>query len=467
VLAVFVCAGVAAPAGAIARPAITVNVRASFTNGIPDGAVDIYIDDELFAAGLAFGQRFNFDTVDDAFLPVKVFTATPNPPAHAPGSGALFDDVLSWGQYLFVSAGGGAARVVLLDTGTVSHRPPPKGVARVLFRNAAPGTVADLHLGATALADHVRDGRATLVESTPAAGTLRVTNDADDSLLTATADVVLRAGWLDEVYLVANLAGSTHSMLHISRSLGSGYRFVASDGGVFAFGSRAFLGSAASLHLTEPIVGAAETATGAGYWLVASDGGVFAFGDAHFFGSMAHRQLAAPIVGIAPTTTGKGYWLVASDGGVFAFGDAHFYGSAGALHLVQPVTALARTTAGTGYWLLGADGGVFTFGEAQFYASAAGVHTAATAVALLSVTDRDGYAVVFADGATFDYFDSAAYPYLAIPSTPTPIAGARFIGTGDGAWSVTPDGRLGHVGSAGTYGDLFGIMLQAPIVALI
>jgi hypothetical protein len=467
VLAVVVGAGFAVPAGAIARPAITVDVRASFTNGVPDGAIDVYVDDNLFDAGLAFGRRFDFDTVDDAYLPVKVFAATTNPPTHAPATGALFDDVLSWGQYLFVSAGGGAARVVLLDTGKVSHRPPPKGVARVLFRNAAPGTVADLHLGAAALADHVRDGRAVLVDTAPATGALRVTNDADDSMLTATDDVVLRAGWLDEVYLVANLAGSAHTTLLISRSLGSGYRFVASDGGVFAFGNRAFLGSAASLHATEPIVGAAETATGAGYWLVASDGGVFAFGDAHFFGSMAHRQLSAPIVGIAPTATGKGYWLVASDGGVFAFGDAHFYGSTGALHLARSVTALARTATGAGYWLLGADGGVFTFGDAQFYGSAAGVHAAASAVALLPVTDRDGYAVVFSDGATFDYFNSAAIPYLAIPSTPAPIAGARFIGTGDGAWSVTPDGRLGHVGSAGTYGDLFGIMLQAPIVALI
>ena len=56
---------------------------------------------------------------------------------------------------------------------------------------------------------------------------------------------------------------------------GDGYYLVASDGGVFNFGSAQFYGSAGSLHLNAPIVGMAVTPDGGGYWLVASDGGIF------------------------------------------------------------------------------------------------------------------------------------------------------------------------------------------------
>jgi len=66
----------------------------------------------------------------------------------------------------------------------------------------------------------------------------------------------------------------------------------------------------------------AATSDGGGYWFVASDGGVFAYGDAGFFGSMGAKHLNEPIVGMASTPDDGGYWLVASDGGIFAFGDA-------------------------------------------------------------------------------------------------------------------------------------------------
>ena len=67
---------------------------------------------------------------------------------------------------------------------------------------------------------------------------------------------------------------------------------------------------------------------GGGYWLVASDGGVFSFGTATFHGSMGGRPLNQPVIGLASSQDGQGYWLVASDGGVFNFGDAGFAGSA-------------------------------------------------------------------------------------------------------------------------------------------
>ena len=58
----------------------------------------------------------------------------------------------------------------------------------------------------------------------------------------------------------------------------SGYRFVASDGGIFAYGSGApFVGSLGGTHLNAPIVGMAVMPAGDGYYLVASDGGVFTY----------------------------------------------------------------------------------------------------------------------------------------------------------------------------------------------
>ncbi|MGH9157393.1 MAG: hypothetical protein ACRD1K_16500, partial [Acidimicrobiales bacterium] len=85
---------------------------------------------------------------------------------------------------------------------------------------------------------------------------------------------------------------------------------------------------------------------GTGYRLVASDGGVFAFGDAPFLGSTGGRTLASPIVATASTPSGKGYWLVASDGGVFAFGDATLLGSTGALRLRSPIVGVGATPSG-------------------------------------------------------------------------------------------------------------------------
>jgi hypothetical protein len=71
----------------------------------------------------------------------------------------------------------------------------------------------------------------------------------------------------------------------------------------------------------------AATPTGLGYWFVASDGGIFAFGDAVFYGSAGSINLNEPVVGMAPFGNGAGYWLVAADGGIFTYGGAPFLGS--------------------------------------------------------------------------------------------------------------------------------------------
>ena len=90
------------------------------------------------------------------------------------------------------------------------------------------------------------------------------------------------------------------------------------------------------------VVGAGVPETGeGGYRMVASDGGVFAHGDAAFLGSEGGTPLTKPIVAIESTPGRAGYYLAASDGGVFTHGDAAFAGSAGGSPLNQPVVTMA------------------------------------------------------------------------------------------------------------------------------
>ncbi len=149
-----------------------------------------------------------------------------------------------------------------------------------------------------------------------------------------------------------------------------GYRFVASDGGIFSFNAP-FYGSMGGKHLNAPIVGMASTSNGMGYWFVASDGGIFSFGNAKFYGSMGGRHLNAPIVGMAADPATGGYWFVASDGGIFSF-NAPFLGSMGAKHLDAPIVGMASTPSGGGYWFVASDGGIFSFGNAPFHGSMGG-----------------------------------------------------------------------------------------------
>ena len=114
------------------------------------------------------------------------------------------------------------------------------------------------------------------------------------------------------------------------------------------------MGLMAGLVVTPTTVGAGPRvaphipAPAPGYWLVGGDGGVFAFGDAAFLGSMGGTHLNSPVVGIAAAPYGHGYWLAAADGGVFAFGAAPFEGSMGGKPLAQPVTGIATYAGAAG-----------------------------------------------------------------------------------------------------------------------
>jgi hypothetical protein len=246
----------------------------------------------------------------------------------------------------------------------------------------------------------------------------------------------------------------------------SGYRFVASDGGIFDFGNMPFCGSMGGQFLDKPVVGVASTPDGGGYWEVASDGGIFAFGDAAFHGSMGGVALVKPVVGIATTPRGGGYWEVASDGGLFSFGDAGFHGSMGGKALAAPIVGIAPTPDGGGYWEVASDGGIFSFGDAGFYGSMGGRPLARPVVGIAATADGRGYWEVASDGGIFSFGDASFHGSTGGVALAKPVVGIAATPDGRGYWEVASDGGIFSFGDAPFDGSTGGVPLVRPIVGL-
>jgi len=244
----------------------------------------------------------------------------------------------------------------------------------------------------------------------------------------------------------------------------TGYRFVASDGGIFSFGNLAFCGSMGGQPLNAPIVGMGSTPDGGGYWEVASDGGLFAFGDATFFGSMGGQPLNRPMVGLAPTPDGGGYWEVASDGGLFAFGDARYFGSMGGLALDRPIVGLAATPDGGGYWEVASDGGLFAFGDARYFGSMGGLPLDRPIVGLATTPDGGGYWEVASDGGIFAFGDATFLGSMGGQPLNQPIVAIGADPAG-GYWEVAADGGV-FAFAAGFFGSMGGRPLNRAIVGI-
>ncbi len=245
-----------------------------------------------------------------------------------------------------------------------------------------------------------------------------------------------------------------------------GYRFVATDGGVFTYGNQPFCGSTGGIHINQPVVGIANTPDAGGYWTVARDGGIFSFGDAKFFGSTGGMHLNAPIVGMASTPDGGGYWLVASDGGIFSYGDAKFFGSTGGMRLNQPIVGMASTPDGGGYWLVASDGGIFSYGDAKFFGSTGGMHLNAPIVGMAATSNGAGYWLVATDGGIFSYGDAKFFGSTGGMHLNKPVVGMAASPGGAGYWLVASDGGIFSYGDAEFYGSTGSLQLNAPIVAM-
>ena len=236
-----------------------------------------------------------------------------------------------------------------------------------------------------------------------------------------------------------------------------GYWFVASDGGIFAFGGAGFFGSTGNIRLNKPIVGMAASPSGLGYWLVASDGGIFAFGDAAFYGSTGAIKLNKPIVGMTSTPSGKGYWFVASDGGIFAFGDAKFFGAPSG---ASSIVGMAATPSGNGYWCVARDGSLYAFGDAKNM----GQPTSSQVAGIISSRSGNGYWIADGTGALFAYGDARGFG--GVGNLAQPVVGLAATPKGSGYWMVARDGGIFSFGDARFYGSTGNIRLNQPIVGM-
>ena len=288
--------------------------------------------------------------------------------------------------------------------------------------------------------------------------------------------------WISGVTGVTTTPANTISVLSGGTPIyttpvpGTGYWQVASDGGVFNYGSANFYGSTGSLKLNQPIVGLAATQDQGGYWLVAADGGVFSYGDASFWGSTGSLKLNKPIVGMAATPyvpgaggapaspAGLGYWLVASDGGIFSYGDATFHGSTGSLKLNQPIVGMAPTPDGKGYWLVASDGGIFSYGDATFYGSTGSLKLNQPIVGMTPTPDGKGYWLVAADGGVFSYGDALFHGSTGSLKLNQPIVGISSTPDGAGYWLTAADGGVFNYGDANFFGSAGNLKLNKPVV---
>ncbi len=249
----------------------------------------------------------------------------------------------------------------------------------------------------------------------------------------------------------------------------TGYREVASDGGIFGFGtlgSGAFFGSMGGRPLDAPIVGIAATPDDDGYWEVASDGGIFSFGSATFYGSMGGRALNRPIVGMAAAPDGHGYWEVASDGGIFSFGSAQFYGSMGGQQLNRPIVGMAAAPDGHGYWEVASDGGIFSFGSARFYGSMGGRPLNRPIVGMAGTPDGHGYWEVASDGGIFTFGNAGFDGSMGGKTLDAPVVGMAARGDGSGYWEVASDGGVFNFGTAPFLGSMGATRLNEPVVGI-
>ncbi len=300
--------------------------------------------------------------------------------------------------------------------------------------------------------------------------TAATTPSPTSSTGTSLLGVTCQTDWECVTVGATTLGGFSQPVAMTAPIARTGYRFVASDGGVFAYGPGApFLGSLGGTALNAPIVGMAVMPAGDGYYLVASDGGVFNYGSAKFYGSTGSLHLNKPVVGMAVTPDGAGYWLVASDGGIFSYGDAAFYGSTGSLTLNKPIVGMAATPDGKGYYLVASDGGIFNYGDAAFLGSA-GSLTLNKPVVGMAVPTSGGYYLVASDGGIFTYPTTGGPPFYGSTGSiklnkpivgMTAVAGGYYLSGSDGGVFTYPT-----TGGPTFYGSTGSIVLNKPIVGI-
>jgi hypothetical protein len=171
-----------------------------------------------------------------------------------------------------------------------------------------------------------------------------------------------------------------------------------------------------------------------------------------------------------PATTGDGYWVLTSDGRIAPFGGVAHVGDAGrALAGGGRAVDLEATASGNGYWVLDDRGGVHAFGDAQVHAPRTeGVLAPGERAVSLSHTDSgQGYWVFTDRGRAIRHGDAEAFGDLAGLVLNAPVLDSIVTRSGAGYYMVAADGGVFAFGDARFHGSMGGRALNAPVRSLV
>jgi hypothetical protein len=276
-----------------------------------------------------------------------------------------------------------------------------------------------------------------------------------------TASALVAAATVPVVTVPASGAGGAERTAAATNA--GGYWMYGADGGIFAFGSAAYLGNAVS-NAAGDVIGIAATPSGDGYWMADDDGDVTAAGKATTFG--ARSSSADDVAAFAARPQGDGYWLATRTGNVESYGKAPAFPGV-TVKAGRQITTLASTASGAGAWMAGVDGGVFTFGDAGFYGSTGGIRLNQPVVGMAPTPTGRGYWLIASDGGIFTFGDAGFFGSTGGIRLNQPVVGMAPTTTGRGYWLVASDGGIFSFGDARFYGSLGGIRLNAPVRGII
>jgi len=195
------------------------------------------------------------------------------------------------------------------------------------------------------------------------------------------------------------------------REDGSGYWYLGTDGGVYAYGPGAIsYGGSGNTGLSDPFNAMDGPPGNVGYWTVTSTGKVYEFGNVSHYGDLYTIAVAPPsdpIKDIERSGDNLGYWLLGVYGDVYAFGSAvHGGNGTGGAGYVGFLDMSRRGTSNSEYWLLRSDGVVQNFGGAPHYGNAP--TTNGIPVSIDSTASGNGYYILTTTGKVYTFGDAVA-----------------------------------------------------------
>jgi peptidoglycan/xylan/chitin deacetylase (PgdA/CDA1 family) len=218
-----------------------------------------------------------------------------------------------------------------------------------------------------------------------------------------------------------------------------GYRILASDGGVRAFGSASFGTAAGKLGTGVTATAIAASRKTGGYLVLKSNGGVLGF-NARWHGSLAGRLPAGVRPRAIAAGRADGYLILTSDGGVHGFARPVYGSDAGHLRSGVTATGLAIDTTTGGYWILRSDGKVDAFNAPALGGLPglpSGVRPAGIAAA-----PAGGYYVLTSDGGVHGFGTTSRGSLLGRLAAGRTAVGIAVDNATGGYWILTSNGGV-------------------------